>query len=403
MHLLYNIGIYCYGAMVAIAALFSSKAAKRFRGSRCALRQLRQECDPEARYVWFHAASLGEFEQGRPLIERLRRKHPEYKILLTFFSPSGYEVRRNYKSSDIVCYLPLDTPRNARRFVQIVHPEKAIFIKYEYWGNLLLALQAAKIPTYVVSAIYRPNQIFFRFYGNFFRRLLRCFSTIFVQDENSYKLLQRINIQNVVIAGDTRFDRVTDIANTAKPLTIVESFAQNAQVLIAGSSWPQDEELLIRFVNANKEHKMIIVPHEVTQEHVAHICAGLRRSYVRYTQTNSSESAGADCLIVDTVGLISSIYRYGQVAYIGGGFGAGIHNTLEAAVWGLPVIFGPNYQKFREAHELIACGGGYTVNTYRKLETVANALFFDKEAGRHAAEYVEQHTGATDCIMSVIF
>ena len=196
---------------------------------------------------------------------------------------------------------------------------------------------------------------------------------------------------------------MTDIANTAKPLTIVESFAQNAQVLIAGSSWPQDEELLIRFVNANKEHKMIIVPHEVTQEHVAHICAGLRRSYVRYTQTNSSESAGADCLIVDTVGLLSSIYRYGQVAYIGGGFGAGIHYTLEAAVWGLPVIFGPNYQKFREAHELIACGGGYTVNTYRKLETVANALFFDKEAGRHAAEYVEQHTGATDCIMSVIF
>ncbi|MDR1592799.1 MAG: 3-deoxy-D-manno-octulosonic acid transferase [Prevotellaceae bacterium] len=401
--MIYNIGISCYGLLICIASIFSTKASKRLVGGRRALKFLRNHIDPKARYIWVHVASLGEFEQGRPLIEEIRRQFPSVKILLTFFSPSGYEVQKKYPNADIICYLPLDLPHKARAFLSIVNPVKAIFVKYEFWANYLYALERKGIPAYLVSSIFRPKQIFFRKYGGFFRKLLDRFQLICVQDESSKALLESIGKTNVLVSGDTRFDRVVDIAQSTKKLTVVEAFAQNAHVLVAGSTWQHDEELLVRFINNNHEYKMIIVPHEPTKEHVERLCGGLRRSFVLYTKTNSTEAHTADCLVVDTVGLLSSIYRYGQVAYVGGGFGAGIHNTLEAAVWGIPVLFGHNYQRFREAHGLIACSAAMSVNTYRQLETSVNFLFNTPEAGARAALYVKTHTGATDIIIKHVF
>lgn len=399
MHLIYNIGIYLYGLAIHIAALFSSKAAKRALGGRRALAYLKEHIQPESEYVWFHAASLGEFEQGRPIIEQMRKVYPETKIVLTFFSPSGYEIKKNYAGADIVCYLPLDTPRNAKAFVSLVRPKKAIFIKYEFWGNLLTALHKEHVPTYLVSSIFREKQIFFHWYGGFFRRLLTCFSTIFVQDIASMKLLSSIGVTNVMVSGDTRFDRVTDIAKNAKQLPIIEGFAKDRPVLIAGSTWREDETLLISAFEAQKEYKLIIVPHEPTQANIAGITAKLNCCYACYSQTDQIKAADLDCLIIDSIGLLSSIYQYGQVAYIGGGFGNGIHNTLEPAVWGLPVIFGPNYQRFKEACELIDANGALSINSENDLKHAVAQFFQDKSAGEKAAQYVRTHTGATDIVM----
>ncbi len=402
MHILYNFGMRLMQAYVAVAAPFDAKLRARHRGGRETFEALQRA--GTTGYVWFHAASLGEFEQARPMIERLRRNEPDRKILLTFFSPSGYEVRKNYDQVDLVCYLPFDTPANVRRFLDLAQPEKAIFVKYEFWANYLLELARRKVPTYIISSIFRPKQIFFKPYGAFFRRLLHCYTTLFVQNEASKSLLEKYGVTNVVVGDDTRFDRVADIANAAKDLPVAAAFAEGHKVLVAGSTWEPDEELLTRYINANKDIcRMIIAPHVVSPQHIERLCTQLRCNFVLYSRTTPEEAAKANCLVVDTIGVLSSLYRYGCVAYVGGGFGVGIHNTLEAAVWQMPVVFGPNYGKFREARDLIACGGGFCVRSYRQLEDCITALLIDHDAGMRAGEYVRKHVGATEKISKAIF
>lgn len=405
MHFIYNLGITLYGVAIALASLFSNKARLRYAGGRAAVDEMRRRRTPGERYIWFHAASLGEFEQGRALMERLRASYPEYKIALTFFSPSGYEVRKGYAGADVVTYLPLDRPRNVRAFLDALQPEMAVFVKYEYWGNFLFSLKERGVRTYVVSAIFRPDQVFFRPYGGLFVRMLGCFTKIYVQDERSRQLLSGVGIESVEVAGDTRFDRVADIVRRAEELPVAAAFAgEGRPVVVAGSTWPQDEELLARFISVNKDHlRMIIVPHEVSPSRISELCSRLRCSFALYTQTTPEEAGKADCLVVDTVGILSSLYRYGRVAYVGGGFGAGIHNTLEAAVWGIPVVWGPNYHKFKEAEGLAACGGGCAVASYRQMEDALNRLLTDSAAGASAGEYVRSKTGATDKILAELF
>jgi 3-deoxy-D-manno-octulosonic-acid transferase len=401
---MYELIICLYTLGVAVASLFNPKARKMWRGGREAFRVLRDKVDGGQRYVWFHAASLGEFEQGRPIIERLRAEHPEYKILLTFFSPSGYEVRKNYEGADIVCYLPLDTYFSARKFLNLVHPEMAFFIKYEFWWNYLHILKRRGVPVYSVSSIFREGQVFFRWYGRSYRRVLKCFTRFFVQNDESKRLLATLGIANVEITGDTRFDRVLQIKRQAKKLPLVEAFKQDCKVFVAGSSWPPDEDIFIKYFNDHRDWKLIIAPHVIGDDHIRQIVGKLSRTYTEATE----ESVGkADCLIIDCFGLLSSIYGYGDVAYVGGGFGVGIHNVLEAAVWGMPVIFGPNNKRFQEAQDLLASGGGREVDSYSQFEAVMNTYVTDasaiEEDGLKAAGYVAATAGATDKILKTVF
>ena len=478
MRSLYNIAIWFYALAVRVVAFFNPKVKLMWQGEKDAYAKIESGLREGDRVVWVHAASLGEFEQGRPLIEKLKRENPEYKILLTFFSPSGYEVRKNYAGADVIAYLPLDTAHNAKRFVELVKPEKVVFVKYEFWLNYLRELRVRGVDTYIISAIFRENQVFFKWYGGIFREGLKAFKMMFVQNEESKELLKGIGVENVVVAGDTRFDRVADIAAAAKKLEIVERFVgirneelgmrngvplspsdsspnlgeqsrevQNGEflpVLVVGSSWGPDEDLLARYINERAGRmKMIIAPHEVREERIKELTGKLTCKWMLYTnaqctmhnaqlsdnihsQSNLEEfnpsvlrtpplrqgrnmecrSAlnDADVLVVNTIGVLSSVYQYGQVAYIGGGFGVGIHNTLEAAAWGIPVVFGPNYHKFQEAKELIECGAGWSIKNY---EECARALdeFFEKNevASKAAAEYVASHTGATDLIYNAQF
>jgi 3-deoxy-D-manno-octulosonic-acid transferase len=400
MGIIYNIGIYFYGAFIFIASLFNDKARKLRFGQKEAFALLAEKIEPNASYVWFHAASLGEFEQGRPVIELLKKESPDAKILLTFFSPSGYEIRKNYAGADIVSYLPLDTRCAARKFVRLVNPSKVVFIKYEFWPNYLLALQSQNVPVFSISAIFRSSQVFFKPYGTWYLNLLKTFSHIFVQDKISEELLLLNGVSAVSVAGDTRFDRVADLAKQAKSIPVVEAFVKDAEkVIVAGSSWPKDEELLVRYLKEHADVKLILVPHEIHETHISGIVKLLSTDFVRYTQADELTVGKSNCLIVDTIGVLSSIYRYANVAYIGGGFGVGIHNTLEAAVWNMPVVFGPNYQKFREARELIAIGGGFSITTYEELEATFDRLFVDDNTGSAAGMYVNQNTGATGLIL----
>lgn len=409
---MYNIVIYLIQAGVAIASLFSDKVRKMWRGERASFSILRKNIDPNARYIWFHAASLGEFEQGRPLMEEIRRQHPEYKILLTFFSPSGYEVRKNYKGADIICYMPIDTIGNARKFLRIVRPVMAFFIKYEFWYNFLHILKHRGIPTYSVSSIFRPEQVFFKWYGKQYGRVLNCFTQFFVQNEESRRLLATIGINNTQVVGDTRFDRVLQIKEAAKKLPIVDAFIQSkdgeeqAPVFVAGSSWQPDEEIFIPYFNDNRRWKLIIAPHVIGEDHLRQIETLLKMKTVRYTQTTEQEAAEADCLIIDCFGLLSSIYNYGHVAYVGGGFGVGIHNVLEAAVWDIPVIFGPNNQRFDEAQGLKKAEGGFEIHDKESFNTLMTRLDKDtvyrKDCGERAGKFVASMTGATQMILKQI-
>ncbi len=393
---MYQLGIF-------IASFFNEKARKLRAGQAEAFAVLKQKVDADKSYVWFHAASLGEFEQGRPVMEKLKQINPETKILLTFFSPSGYEIRKNYAGADVICYLPLDTVSGVCRFLNSVKISKAVFIKYEFWPNYIKALKAENIPFYSISAIFRPNQIFFKGYGSWYRNLLKCFNHIFVQDENSLKLLEKHGFGNASIAGDTRFDRVADLADQSKTIPLVEAFLKGAEkVIVAGSSWPKDEELLVEYQKKHSDIKLILVPHEIHESHISGIIKLLDKNYIRFTEANEQNIAKTNCLIVDTIGMLSSIYQYADVAYIGGGFGVGIHNTLEAAVWNIPVVFGPNYQKFREAKELIAEGGAFSISGYNELENSLNKLLIDKNAGVIAGEYVKKNTGSTDLIIKIL-
>ena len=402
---MYNIAIYLYGLGVFIYSLFNEKVRKMWRGEHDSFRIIRERLDPNAKYIWFHAASLGEFEQGRPLMERIRSTHPEYKILLTFFSPSGYEVRKDYKGADIVCYLPLDTVNNARRFLRTVRPVMAFFIKYEFWYNYLHVLKHRCVPTYSVSSIFRRDQIFFKWYGRDYARVLSCFTTFFVQNEESKLLLGTIGIKNAVVVGDTRFDRVLQIKEASKQLPLVEAFVSNAEhVFCAGSSWQPDEEIFIPYFNGRSDWKLIIAPHVIGEEHLAQMMQLLKgRRVTRYTQTNPEEAAKADVLIIDCFGLLSSIYRYAQVSYVGGGFGAGIHNTLEAGVWGIPVIFGPNNKRFAEAQGLLKCKGGFEIKNVNDFTTLMVHLESEpallEKSGKAAADYVKSLSGATEKIL----
>ena len=404
--MIYNLVIYIYLFGVKLAALFSSKPAKMVKGHREVFDILRDKIDRNARYIWFHAASLGEFEQGRPLIERIRKEHPEYRILQTFFSPSGYEVRKNYQGADIVCYLPFDTPRNVRRFIEMVNPCMVFFIKYEFWQNYLNTLYKKGIPVYSVSSIFRPNQIFFRWYGKDYRKVLKTFSHLFVQNEVSEKLLASIGVTDVTIVGDTRFDRVLDICTVAKDLPLVKAFKGNSKTFVAGSSWGRDEDIFIRYFNEHPEMKLVIAPHVVSDSHLKEIMEKVKRPCVRYTEATEENVSKADCLIIDCYGLLSSIYRYGEISYIGGGFGVGIHNVLEAAVYGIPVIFGPNNKKFREAQHLLEKKGGFEINDYEEFKRLMDRFLTDnsylQQAGNAARDYVKNNSGALEKIMKAI-
>lgn len=408
MRPLYTAAIRLYAAAVYAAAPFHGKARKMIDGRGSIDDVLRERIVPGARYVWLHAASLGEFEQGRPLLEAIRQRHPDYKILLTFFSPSGYDVRRNYPGADVVCYLPFDFPRRIRRFLDRVRPTLALFVKYEFWLNTLDELRRRRVPTYLVSGIFRPGQLFFRPIGRPYRDALRCFDHLFVQDETSRQLLAGIGLTNVTVTGDTRFDRVIDIRHAARPLPVVAAFAERdaRPVLIAGSSWPEDEALLIPYFNAHPDLKLILAPHEIHEAHLAAIETRLTRPALRLSRADADTAAGVDCLIVDSFGLLSSIYRYARIAYIGGGFGHGIHNAPEAAVYGVPVLFGPNHRKFREALDLIACGGAYSITDASTLTARLDTLLADPDActaaGESAGAYIQQHSGATEQILRAI-
>ncbi|MCP9552265.1 3-deoxy-D-manno-octulosonic acid transferase [Segatella copri] len=417
---MYNIVIYFVLWGIAIASLFNEKVRKMWRGEREAFKILKQKVDPNAKYIWFHAASLGEFEQGRPLMERIRKDYPQYKILLTFYSPSGYEVRKNYEGADIICYMPVDTRLNAIRFLRLVRPVMAFFIKYEFWSNFLHILKHRNIPTYSVSSIFREDQVFFKWYGRSYAGVLKCFTRFFVQNEESKQLLKGIGITAVDVVGDTRFDRVLQIKEAAKHLPICEAFrtgvasSQSAdvphhdfKVFVAGSSWPPDENVFIPFFNEHKDWRLLIAPHVIAEEHLKLIFSLIKdKKVVRYTQTTPEEAAEADVLIIDCFGLLSSMYNYGDVAYIGGGFGVGIHNTLEAAVWNMPVIFGPNNKKFQEAQGLLKSGGGFEINTYEDFSGLMSSLMNDetflKQAGDKAGTFVAHLAGATDKVLASV-
>lgn len=418
--MIYNIVIYFVLWGIAIASLFNEKVRKMWRGEREAFKILKQKVDPNAKYIWFHAASLGEFEQGRPLMERIRKDYPQYKILLTFYSPSGYEVRKNYEGADIICYMPVDTRLNAIRFLRLVRPVMAFFIKYEFWSNFLHILKHRNIPTYSVSSIFREDQVFFKWYGRSYAGVLKCFTRFFVQNEESKRLLEGIGITAVDVVGDTRFDRVLQIKEAAKQLPICEAFrtgvasSQSAdvphhdfKVFVAGSSWPPDENIFIPFFNEHKDWRLLIAPHVIAEEHLKLIFSLIKgKKVVRYTQTTPAEAAEADVLIIDCFGLLSSMYNYGDVAYIGGGFGVGIHNTLEAAVWNMPVIFGPNNKKFQEAQGLLKSGGGFEINTYEDFSGLMSSLMNDetflKQAGDKAGAFVAHLAGATDKVLASV-
>ena len=404
---MYNILMYFVWFGVSIAAIFDHKIRLMWRGQRRAFRILKRKVDPNAKYVWVHAASLGEFEQGRPIIERIRLEHPDYKILLTFFSPSGYEVRKNYPGADIITYLPIDTVTNARRFLRTVRPVAAFFIKYEFWYNYLHVLRHRNVPVYSVSSIFRPDQVFFRWYGRQYAHVLKCFTRFFVQNEESRMLLEKIGIHEVEITGDTRFDRVMTIKSLAKELPIVESFVKGSEkVFVAGSSWGPDEDIFIPYFNKHKDWKLIIAPHVIGEVHLKQILSKLQRNTVRFTQTTPEEAATADCLLIDCFGLLSSIYNYGTVAYIGGGFGVGIHNTLEAAVWNMPVIIGPNNKKFDEAQGLMQAGGCFEIHDAAEFETLMNRFDTDKaflkDSSEKAGQFVKGQAGATDRILYAV-
>lgn len=393
-----------YFWILRLAALLGHKKARKLvKGQARALAELREWAATlgGSQVLWFHAASVGEFEQARPIIERLHSELPFRKVLLTFFSPSGYELRKNYPLVDKVTYLPFATRRNARKMLEILPLEAAVMVKYEFWPAYLKALKAKHIPTYLISAIFRPGQLFFLPWGKMYLKLLHAFEHIFVQDQLSADLLQRHGVKAVTVAGDTRFDRVTEVRKQAKDLPVVDGFVAGApRVIVAGSTWQRDEQYLARYMAEREDVKLVLVPHEIDSAHLHEIFQYFEGRYVRYTEATPQNVNKCRVLLVDTIGVLSSIYRYGHVAYIGGGFGVSIHNTLEAAVYGMPVVFGPTWKKFREAHGLLAAGAAITVKNYREFADALDRAFDNHSImGQRANDYVQSECGATDKIL----
>ena len=408
---MYSLIIHLYAFFIELISPFHKKARLMRLGQWKTNGILREKIDRNAKYIWFHASSLGEFEQGRPLIEKIKAEHPEYKILLTFFSPSGYEVRKNYGGADVVCYLPFDTPYRVKKFLDLSKPVMAIFIKYEFWDNYLSELKRRNIPVYIVSAIFRKEQLFFKWYGGMYRKVLSYFTHIFVQDDASRELLSKYGVTNVSVFGDTRFDRVQDVYKNTKQVPMVDLFVNNNRsdnqlTMVAGSSWQQDEEVYLNYFNEHPELKLIIAPHEIHKDHLMHIESMLKRPSIRLSEATEKDIKGKSCLIVDSFGLLSSIYRYGDLAYIGGGFGAGIHNVLEAAVYGMPVIFGPKYQKFKEARDLLQVGGAFSITDEKTFESKMEELSTYRDlleaAGAAAGDFVKSNIGATNRVIASI-
>lgn len=393
-----------YFWILRLAALLGHKKARKLvKGQARALAELREWAATlgGSQVLWFHAASVGEFEQARPIIERLHSELPFRKVLLTFFSPSGYELRKNYPLVDKVTYLPFATRRNARKMLEILPLEAAVMVKYEFWPAYLKALKAKHIPTYLISAIFRPGQLFFLPWGKMYLKLLHAFEHIFVQDQSSSDLLQRYGVKEVTVAGDTRFDRVMEVRKQAKDLPMVDGFVAGApRVIVAGSTWQRDEQYLARYMAEREDVKLVLVPHEIDSAHLHEIFQYFEGRYVRYTEATPQNVNKCRVLLVDTIGLLSSIYRYGHVAYIGGGFSVSIHNTLEAAVYGMPVVFGPTWKKFREAHGLLAAGAAITVKNYREFADALDRAFDNQSImGQRANDYVQSECGATDKIL----
>lgn len=409
MNALYSLSIHFYSLLIRLASPFNLKARQISEGRKRTFPDLSEKIAHDKPIAWVHCASLGEFEQGRPVIEAIRRQHPNYRILLTFFSPSGYEIRKNYELADYICYLPADTKRNARKFIELVNPEIVFFVKYEFWHYYINELKRKSVPLYLISAIFREQQQFFRNtpWGKWYRKMLFGFTHFFVQDEQSVQLLKQIGITNVTRAGDTRFDRVAEIANNGKQIPLVEKFKGNHLLVVAGSTWKPDEEILAQFIHSHPETKFVIAPHETKRTNVDRLINLLKTTVVCYTSASEESVMNSQVLIVDTIGVLSSIYRYADVSYIGGGFGVGIHNTLEAAIFGMPVVFGPNYLKFNEATIMVKLGIAHPITDASTLSFILGDLLSDNEKRSMIAvecnKFTNQNLGATQTILNKVF
>ena len=406
MKVLYNVGIIIFSALAHLIAPFNSRALLWVQGRKKWVEKIKDKLKPGDRVIWMHCASLGEFEQGRPVIEAIKKEMPAFKIVLTFFSPSGYEIRKNYSNADCISYLPSDTPGNAAKFIDVVKPEFVIFVKYEFWNNYISTLYRNNIPLYLISGIFRPGQHFFKWYGSFFRGMLRKFEKIFVQDQRSFDLLSGIGIEKVFLAGDTRFDRVIQIAGTARDIPQLEQFRGSEKLFLAGSSWRQDEEIIAEYINTFPGRmKWVFAPHEIDKLNIERLEKLFKVKCIRFSEYTEAY-ADARVLIIDNIGMLSSAYRYAYLAEIGGGFGKGIHNILEPACWGIPVMIGPEYKKFREAVDLINENGAMTFDSFGKFsdildEWLTDELFYLKSA-KTAVDYINKNTGATSKILHEI-
>lgn len=404
MRLIYILGIRLYYLLILAASPFHSKAGKWINGRRGLFRRMAEELDPGVPYIWFHCSSLGEFEQGRPVIEKIRESEPGKKILLTFYSPSGFDIRKNYEGADHVFYLPLDTRRNAERFLSLATIKKAYFIKYEYWYHFISSLHRRGIPVYLVSGIFRGEQVFFKWYGTWFLKMLRKFDHLFVQQEDSRELLASAGIDNVTVTGDTRFDRVYDLVQKVRPDQRFQEFRGDAKLIVAGSTWPADEEIILRYINeSDSTCKWILAPHEIHEQAIRKLSEQINHRTQIYTELDEKELDNTRVLLIDTIGLLSSLYQYADITYIGGGFGKGIHNTLEAATFGKPVMFGPNYHKFQEAKDLARLKAAFPVEGFDDFRSELNRLLTQPglltTSGESAAAYVKSMLGASSRIV----
>ncbi len=393
--------------VLKIVALFSSKIKLFVSGRKKTFADLRNKIHPDAKSIWMHVASLGEYEQGLPILEQLKSIYPDYKFVLTFFSPSGYEVKKNAAVADAIVYLPMDTMGNAKKFLDMVRPELAVFIKYEIWPNYLYELSKRKIPTVLASAIFSKRQVFFSPFGGFMRKSLRAFSHFFVQEDHSKTLLSSIGFENVTVSGDTRFDRVREILERDNRLDFMDNFKGDNFCIVAGSTWPEDEKILIEFINTSKEDlKFVLAPHEVKKNHVDAIIEQLLKKTVRYSEITTNNISNFQVLVVDTIGLLTKIYSYANLAYVGGGFATGLHNTLEPAAFGIPVVVGPKYHGFKEAEDLVAKGGIISIGNQQGFDSTMNKMITDetflKECGMVNSNYLEKNVGATDIIVTHI-
>ena len=409
MRFFYNTFLRAYAMIIGLTTGFNHKAALWTKGRKDIFKKIESALKKDEKRIWFHCASLGEFEQGRPLIEKIKKEKPDIKIFLTFFSPSGYEIRKDYEVADYIFYLPADTPNNAKKFVKLLKPEMVFFVKYEFWFNYISQLKNNNIPLYLISGVFRPDQHFFKSWGNWFRKQLQNFSFFFLQDEKSSELLKGIGFKNQTVSGDTRFDRVSEILSSKENFPIIEEFKNGKQLLCAGSSWPPDEEIILNYFKTEKpDLKLIIAPHDIGKKHILEIKNKFKAfKTLLYSEAgNNVEIKDHDILIIDSIGMLNMIYRYANIAYIGGGFGVGIHNLLEPAVYGIPVLYGPNHKHFREAVEMSQNRGGFPIENKDDFAKTMNQLLSDEtfyiENAKHAGDYIKENTGATELIFEKV-